>query len=98
LTPIKRAGSLDGSAIRDALAATKDFPGVTGAVTFNENRDAVKPIIMIKIRAWRQIHQSATYAGGRRCDAVRGCYVTTMRREGIQKNGFVLSYESRSSR
>jgi branched-chain amino acid transport system substrate-binding protein len=46
---IKRAGSLDGTAIRDALAATKNFPGVTGSVTFNENRDAVKPIIMIKI-------------------------------------------------
>src|SRR5688572_15039113 len=47
---IKRATSLDGAAIRDALAATKDFPGVTGKVTFNENRDAVKPIVMIKIK------------------------------------------------
>lgn len=46
---IKRANSLDGAAIRDALAATKDFPGVTGKVTFNENRDAVKPIVMVKI-------------------------------------------------
>jgi branched-chain amino acid transport system substrate-binding protein len=46
---IKRAGSLEGAAIRDALAATRDFPGVTGMITFNENRDAVKPIIMIKI-------------------------------------------------
>ena len=46
---IKRANSLDGAAIRDALAATKEFPGVTGKVTFNENRDAVKPIVMIKI-------------------------------------------------
>jgi branched-chain amino acid transport system substrate-binding protein len=47
---IKRANSLDGKAIRDALAATKDFPGVTGTVTFNENRDAVKPIVMIEIK------------------------------------------------
>ena len=46
---IKRANSLEGTAIRNALAATKDFPGVTGRVTFNENRDAVKPIVMIKI-------------------------------------------------
>ena len=46
---IKRANSLDGAAIRNALAATKEFPGVTGKVTFNENRDAVKPIVMIKI-------------------------------------------------
>ena len=48
---IKRANSLDGAAIRDALAATKEFPGVTGKVTFNENRDAVKPIVMVKIEA-----------------------------------------------
>jgi branched-chain amino acid transport system substrate-binding protein len=47
---IKRANSLDGTAIRNALAATKEFPGVTGKVTFNENRDAVKPIVMIKIQ------------------------------------------------
>ena len=47
---IKRATSLDGQAIRDSLAATKSFPGVTGDVTFNENRDAVKPIIMIEIK------------------------------------------------
>lgn len=46
---IKRANSLEGPAIRTALAATQDFPGVTGKVTFNENRDAVKPIVMIKI-------------------------------------------------
>jgi branched-chain amino acid transport system substrate-binding protein len=47
---IKRANSLDGTAIRNALAATNEFPGVTGNVTFNENRDAVKPIIMIEIK------------------------------------------------
>jgi branched-chain amino acid transport system substrate-binding protein len=47
---IKRSKSLGGTDIRDALAATKDFPGVTGNVTFNENRDAVKPIVMIEIK------------------------------------------------
>ncbi|HEX8338619.1 MAG TPA: ABC transporter substrate-binding protein [Pyrinomonadaceae bacterium] len=46
---VKRANSLDGKAIRDALAATKDFPGVTGTVNFNANRDAVKPIMMIRV-------------------------------------------------
>jgi branched-chain amino acid transport system substrate-binding protein len=53
---MKRANSLEGPAIRDALAATKDYPGVTGKVTFNENRDAVKPIVMIEIK------QGGTYA------------------------------------
>ena len=47
---VKRSKSLSGTDIRDALAATKDFPGVTGTVTFNQNRDAVKPIVMIEIK------------------------------------------------
>jgi len=47
---IKRSTSLEGTAIRDALVATKDFPGVTGTVTFNKDRDAVKPIVMIEIK------------------------------------------------
>lgn len=47
---IKRSKSLNGADIRDALATTKDYPGVTGTVTFNENRDAVKPIVMIEIK------------------------------------------------
>src|SRR5436190_6265181 len=47
---IKRSKSLNGPDVRDALAATKDFPGVTGTVTFNEQRDAVKPIVMIEIK------------------------------------------------
>lgn len=59
---IKRSKSLNGPDIRDALAATKDFPGVTGTVTFNENRDAVKPIVMIEIK------DGGTYAVKERID------------------------------
>jgi len=47
---IKRSKSLSGQDIRDALAATNAFPGVTGTVTFNQQRDAVKPIVMIEIK------------------------------------------------
>jgi branched-chain amino acid transport system substrate-binding protein len=47
---VKRAKSLSGQDIRDALAATNAFPGVTGTVTFNQQRDAVKPIVMIEIK------------------------------------------------
>jgi branched-chain amino acid transport system substrate-binding protein len=46
---IKRAGSTDGAAIRDALSKTANFPGVTGVVTINAERNAVKPIVMIRI-------------------------------------------------
>ncbi len=33
---IKRAGTTDGPKVRDALAATKDFPGVTGNITIDD--------------------------------------------------------------
>ncbi len=46
---IKRAGSTDGKALRDAIAQTQGFPAVTGAVTIDENRNAKKPITVIKI-------------------------------------------------
>ncbi|MFY9552904.1 MAG: ABC transporter substrate-binding protein [Thermoanaerobaculia bacterium] len=44
-----RAGSTSGSSVRDALAATKDFPGVTGTITINKERNAVKPAVILKI-------------------------------------------------
>lgn len=47
---ITRAGSEDPKAIRDALAETKDFPGVTGTITLNENRDAVKSAVVLEVR------------------------------------------------
>lgn len=46
---IKRAGSTDGKKIRDALAATKDFPGASGAITIDADRNATKPIVILKI-------------------------------------------------
>lgn len=49
LDAITRAGSLNPAAIRDALAATKDFPAAGGAITINEVGDAVKPAILVKI-------------------------------------------------
>jgi branched-chain amino acid transport system substrate-binding protein len=44
-----RAPSLERAAVRDALAATRDFPGVTGLVTFNAARDAVKSVVIVRI-------------------------------------------------
>jgi branched-chain amino acid transport system substrate-binding protein len=35
--------------IRDALAQTKDFPGVTGLITIDENRNAKKAAVVLKI-------------------------------------------------
>lgn len=47
---IKRAGKAEPKAIRDALAQTKDFPGATGKITIDENRNARKPIVILEIR------------------------------------------------
>ncbi|MBI5770712.1 MAG: ABC transporter substrate-binding protein [Verrucomicrobia bacterium] len=47
---IKRAGTTDGTKLRDALAATKNFDGVTGKTTINANRDASKPATIIAIK------------------------------------------------
>ena len=44
-----RAGSTDGPKVRDAIAATKDFPGVTGAITINSERNAVKSAVILKV-------------------------------------------------
>jgi branched-chain amino acid transport system substrate-binding protein len=44
-----RAGSTDGAKVRDAIAATKDFPGVTGMITINKERNAVKPAVILKV-------------------------------------------------
>ena len=49
LDAIERAGSFDPLAIRDALAATKDFLGAGGSITIDETGDAVKPAILVKI-------------------------------------------------
>jgi branched-chain amino acid transport system substrate-binding protein len=47
---MKRAKSLSGPDLRDAIAATKDYPGVTGKITLNEERNAVKPAVVLQIR------------------------------------------------
>jgi branched-chain amino acid transport system substrate-binding protein len=47
---IRRAGSLEGPAIRDAIAATRDFDGVTGKTTIDRDRNATKSAVVIMVR------------------------------------------------
>jgi branched-chain amino acid transport system substrate-binding protein len=47
---IRRAGSDDPQAIRDSLATTKGFAGITGLITLNENRDAVKSAVVLEVK------------------------------------------------
>ena len=46
---MKRAGTLDRARIRDEIAATKNFQGVSGVITMGPDRDPIKPVAMIKI-------------------------------------------------
>jgi branched-chain amino acid transport system substrate-binding protein len=44
---IEQAGTLDPVKIRDAMAATKDFKGITGTLTMGENHDPIKSAVVI---------------------------------------------------
>jgi branched-chain amino acid transport system substrate-binding protein len=46
---IKRAGGTDPAALRDAIAATKNYPGVTGRTTIGPDRNAEKAAVVIKV-------------------------------------------------
>lgn len=46
---ITKAGSLDRKAIRDQIATTKEYGGVSGVITMGPDRDPIKPVAMIKI-------------------------------------------------
>jgi branched-chain amino acid transport system substrate-binding protein len=46
---LKRATELTPKALRDAIATTKNFQAVTGIITLNETRDAVKPAVVLKV-------------------------------------------------
>jgi branched-chain amino acid transport system substrate-binding protein len=57
---IKRAGSTDGAKIRDALAATKNFPGAAGSITIDPDRNAKKPIVVVGIEKGK-LHYVASF-------------------------------------
>jgi branched-chain amino acid transport system substrate-binding protein len=48
---IKRAGSVEGPALRDAIAATKGFPGVTGTINLGADRNPQgKKLVIVEVR------------------------------------------------
>src|SRR5215203_296550 len=47
---IKRAGGTDSAKLRDAINATKDFGGVTGTISINAERNAVKPAVVLEVK------------------------------------------------
>jgi branched-chain amino acid transport system substrate-binding protein len=49
IAAMKRAPDLSRTSIRDAIAQTKDYPGVAGNVTLDEHRNAVKPAVVLRV-------------------------------------------------
>jgi branched-chain amino acid transport system substrate-binding protein len=47
---IKRAGTTEGAKLRDAIAATKNYQGVTGEITLDSNRNASKPAVILEVK------------------------------------------------
>ncbi|WP_243116359.1 ABC transporter substrate-binding protein [Fonticella tunisiensis] len=47
---LKRAGAADPVKLKDALAATKDFEGVTGKITIDDKHNPVKSITIIQMK------------------------------------------------
>jgi branched-chain amino acid transport system substrate-binding protein len=47
---MKNAPDMKAESIRAAIAATKDYPGVTGIITINEQRNAVKSAVVVQVQ------------------------------------------------
>ena len=54
---IQRAGTTDGPKLREALAETKNFAGVTGIISMDRDRNAVKPAVILKLEDLKYIYQ-----------------------------------------
>jgi branched-chain amino acid transport system substrate-binding protein len=52
-----RAGTTNGPKLRDALAETKNFPGVTGIISLDSQRNAIKPAAVLKLQDGKYIYQ-----------------------------------------
>ena len=50
---LKRAGTTDGPKLRDAIAATKTFAGVTGTITLDAQRNPTKSAVVLTVKNGR---------------------------------------------
>ena len=56
LNAIKTAGSNDPTKIRDAMQATKDFPVVSGKITFDQNGNPIKAAVVLEIKGGKEVY------------------------------------------
>ncbi len=58
LHAITQANSLEGVKIAQALAQTRDFPGVSGTITVDQNHNPIKGVVIIKVDRGRFMYQT----------------------------------------
>ena len=61
---VKRAGTTESTKLRDAINSTKSFPGVTGAITLDKDRNAVKPAVVLKLENGKFVYATTIYPEG----------------------------------
>jgi branched-chain amino acid transport system substrate-binding protein len=61
---IKRAGTTESAKLRDAIAGTKNFPGVTGSISLNASRDAVKPAVVFELKDGKLVYKETIQPSG----------------------------------
>jgi branched-chain amino acid transport system substrate-binding protein len=49
LDALRRSGGVGGPMLREQIARTRDFDGITGRITLGADRDAVKPAVIVKL-------------------------------------------------
>jgi branched-chain amino acid transport system substrate-binding protein len=54
---LTRIGSTDPDKLREALAQTKNFAGITGVISMDGDRNAVKPAVVLKLQDLKFIYQ-----------------------------------------
>ena len=54
---IKRAGGTDCTKLRDAIAQTTNFKGITGIISINSDRNAVKPAVVLQLQDHKFVYK-----------------------------------------
>ena len=54
-TPARKAAT---KKLRDLIATTTNFPGVTGSITLDENRNASKPAVVLEIKGGKKVYNT----------------------------------------
>jgi branched-chain amino acid transport system substrate-binding protein len=58
LHAITKANSLDGTRVAQALADTRDFPGVSGTISMGPDHNPIKGVVIIKVEDGKFVYQT----------------------------------------